>query len=165
MGMGFEITDMDVQTVMHWRLRMSPAQASDERASELFDALDCDAVEGAALMGDDMDDQTEYAHQEIARQLVCHLIEERMHALTAGGRFGAMDSERAEEFAEILAGRVDSVKVARALEAAPPGSFDKIFAQCVESELSLIEAKDLRAQIKGDQSAGAAKAAKGRKAL
>jgi hypothetical protein len=42
---------------------------SEEKAAYYIDVLDMDAVEEAALHGDDIDEQTNYAYDEIRRQL------------------------------------------------------------------------------------------------
>ena len=44
-------------------------KVSDEEASKILDSLDADAIEQAALCGDEMEQQTEYAYQEIRRQI------------------------------------------------------------------------------------------------
>lgn len=66
MGLAFGITEDDVANV----LRSHGISVSDEQVSDLFFELDDGAVETAALnSGDDLDDQTEGAYQEIWRQL------------------------------------------------------------------------------------------------
>jgi hypothetical protein len=60
MNMAFEVTVEDV---------MNCFKCDEDLATELFDMLDCDAVADAALYGDDMDSQTEYAYDEIKQQL------------------------------------------------------------------------------------------------
>lgn len=68
MSMAFGISPDDVSTVVEWRFgRRLPCD--HPVAEQLFDMLDDGAVEKAALRGDDMDDQTEGAHEEIERQL------------------------------------------------------------------------------------------------
>jgi len=64
MQYAFEITVDDVAAVMG---RMGCG--STERADELHAILDMDTVVNAALWADDMDDQTEYAYDEIEKQL------------------------------------------------------------------------------------------------
>jgi len=56
----FEVTPEDVQQVMN---------CSEEEAEHYIDVLDMGAVEKAALYGDDIDEQTNYAYDEIRRQL------------------------------------------------------------------------------------------------
>ena len=65
MGNAFEISEEDVAIVMaqHGHL------ISDEYAYTLFDnyvSNEADVVEKSALAGGDMDEQTNYAHAEIA---------------------------------------------------------------------------------------------------
>jgi hypothetical protein len=56
----FEVTPEDVQQVMN---------CSEEEAEKLFDRLDLYAVEKAALYGNDIEEQTQYAYTEIKQQL------------------------------------------------------------------------------------------------
>lgn len=58
----FEITTDDVEIVLR---RMGRTDDPDE----IFDQLDCGAIEKAALYGDDMDEQTRYAYEEIETQI------------------------------------------------------------------------------------------------
>jgi ribosomal protein L12E/L44/L45/RPP1/RPP2 len=62
---GFEITTEDVATV----LTQMGAQKDPQTVSQLFERLDACQVEKAALHGQDIDEQTEYAYQEIQDQL------------------------------------------------------------------------------------------------
>ncbi len=64
-GMAFGISSDDVIAVA---LRRG-VSLSEEKAEALFDDLDHDAIEDAALAGDDMGEQTDYAFDEIERQL------------------------------------------------------------------------------------------------
>ena len=65
MGMGFEIQEDDVRNV----LRQHEIRLSEEAVEELFEMLDEDAIESAALECDDMDEQTQSAYDEIWRQV------------------------------------------------------------------------------------------------
>ena len=56
----FNVTYYDIQQVMN---------CSEEEAEHYIDVLDMEAVEKAALYGDDIDEQTNYAYDEIRRQL------------------------------------------------------------------------------------------------
>lgn len=56
----FEVTVEDVQQAMN---------CGEAEADEFFDSLDFDAIEGAALYGQDIEEQTRYAYAEIRRQL------------------------------------------------------------------------------------------------
>lgn len=71
--LAFELTVEDVRAVLlskPW-LRMKEGGAvTEEKLEELFDSLDVCAVERAALRGVDLDDQTTFAHVEIATQLI-----------------------------------------------------------------------------------------------
>lgn len=62
MNTGFEITVDDVATVLD---RMGLV----EDAEEYFEQIDHDRVEAAALYGNDMDEQTAYAYDEIEIQI------------------------------------------------------------------------------------------------
>lgn len=65
MGMAFGISSDDVLAVALKR----GVKMTDAQAEKWFDQLDADEVEEAALHGDDMDEQTEYAYQNIDEQL------------------------------------------------------------------------------------------------
>jgi hypothetical protein len=65
MSLAFEITTEDVQNV----LNAHGIPSTYEQAEEKLNALDTDAIEKAALYGDDLDLQTEYALQEVEKQL------------------------------------------------------------------------------------------------
>lgn len=69
---GFQITEDDVAVVLqrHTILRALECGVTlDQVAEDLLDELNLAEIENMALMGDDMDQQTEYAHDEIAKQL------------------------------------------------------------------------------------------------
>lgn len=64
-GIAFGISTDDVANV----LSHAGIDADDSRCEELFDQLDFEEIEAAALSGFEMDEQTEYAYEEIRRQL------------------------------------------------------------------------------------------------
>jgi hypothetical protein len=66
MGMAFEITVEDVMTVSSSRTN---TPLTEYQAEIIFNQLDHDAIERAALHGNDMDTQIEYAYEEIRNQL------------------------------------------------------------------------------------------------
>lgn len=61
-GMAYEISDEDIRNVVGRSL-------SDKEVDKILEQLDLDKVEEAALMGDAIDEQTDYAYDEIRRQL------------------------------------------------------------------------------------------------
>ena len=72
MSNAFEITEEDVANVLASNqlvTPLQPAQTIESLAEEHFSNLDFELIEHAALMGDDIDEQTDYANDEIARQL------------------------------------------------------------------------------------------------
>ena len=62
MNTAFEVTVDDVENVLN-------KHNLGHDAEEIHGSLDHDALEEAALWGDDMDEQTNYACQEIEKQL------------------------------------------------------------------------------------------------
>lgn len=75
MSLAFEITSDDVSIVLD---RLDPAvraRLPQDPQDILDDIVDEDAVESAALHGDGMDEQTNYALDEIQAQLVKHVNE------------------------------------------------------------------------------------------
>lgn len=69
-GMAFGISSDDVLTVLASHPLERGYKAGDEQlAEDLLAQIDAAAVEAAALHGNSMDEQTNYAHEEIARQL------------------------------------------------------------------------------------------------
>ena len=75
MSMAFEITSDDVSIVLD---RLAPeilAKLPQDPQDILDEIVDEDAVESAALHGDGMDEQTNYALDEIQAQLVKHVNE------------------------------------------------------------------------------------------
>lgn len=75
MSLAFEITSDDVSIVLD---RLDPAvraRLPEDPQDILDDIVDEDAVESAALHGDGMDEQTNYALDEIQAQLVKHVNE------------------------------------------------------------------------------------------
>lgn len=70
MGLGFEVTADDVAIVIF----RAGHQCSEKMASDLFDLLDCEAVEKAAMAAVDFDEQVELAHKEIVLQLIGEVL-------------------------------------------------------------------------------------------
>jgi hypothetical protein len=67
----FQISEGDVANVIGSN-KLSPERLGatpEELAALLLPQLDMEAIENMALMGDDLDQQTDYAHDEIADQL------------------------------------------------------------------------------------------------
>lgn len=63
MSFAFEFTDEDVAIVLR-------AMGLPDDGADIFrQSIDAAAVEAAALHGDDLGQQTSYAHEEIRRQL------------------------------------------------------------------------------------------------
>ena len=72
MSQAFEVTDEDVANVLAsnpLEIPLAPGETLEARAAELFELLDFGEIEDAALYGDTLDEQTDYANDEIARQL------------------------------------------------------------------------------------------------
>lgn len=67
-SMAFEATADDVFAV----LRNAGIEKSIDECEKLVELLDLADIEQAALYADDLDEQTEFAHQEIHDQLVHH---------------------------------------------------------------------------------------------
>lgn len=68
----FEVTEMDVENVLRSNslaVANTNGKSFESIANEVFGNLDFDLIEQAALYGDDLDEQTDYANDEIARQL------------------------------------------------------------------------------------------------
>lgn len=71
-GQAFGISEEDVANVLASNTMIESYRAGrsiEDMANALMEGLDFDAIEEAALMGDDMDQQTDYAHDEITKQL------------------------------------------------------------------------------------------------
>ena len=66
MSLAWETTTEDVINVC----RNNGEKISEDKASEIHDQLDMDKIEKAALRGDDMDEQIDYAYIEIWEQIV-----------------------------------------------------------------------------------------------
>lgn len=66
MGMAFGISVDDVALVL---ASHGVSLITEDELNNLFESLDGDIIEHAALAGNDMDEQTSYAHAEIASQL------------------------------------------------------------------------------------------------
>ena len=71
-NLAYQPTEDDVENVLRSN-SLSVANTNGKSfgsiANEVFGNLDLDLIEQAALYGDDLDDQTDYANDEIARQL------------------------------------------------------------------------------------------------
>lgn len=68
----FQITEDDVSNVLSSNsldVANSDGKSFDEMATELMPLLNLDDIEGAALYGDTLEEQTDYAHDEITLQL------------------------------------------------------------------------------------------------
>ena len=68
----YQATEEDVKNVLHSNktvVAVANADALNKLAKSAFADLDFDLIEQAALYGDDLDAQTNYANDEIARQL------------------------------------------------------------------------------------------------
>lgn len=71
MGAAFQIRSEDVANVLasNPRAQAFSTQPLEELGEQLLGLLDLDEVEAVALHGDNLDEQTDYAHDEITRQL------------------------------------------------------------------------------------------------
>lgn len=68
----YEVTELDVENVLRSNclaVANTNGKSFESMASEIFPSLDFSLIEDAALVGDDLDQQTDYAYDEIARQL------------------------------------------------------------------------------------------------
>lgn len=73
MSLAFKITSDDIQTVFS---KHFGEHISDEVAEEIFDNyVHIEDVERAALRGNDMNDQTQFAHDEIKEQLQVNIAD------------------------------------------------------------------------------------------
>lgn len=77
MNVAFEITTLDVEIVLSresFKKRLADANLTistgNDDADKIFDELDMNSIERAALQGNDMDTQTKYALDEIETQVV-----------------------------------------------------------------------------------------------
>ena len=71
-SLAFEVTTQDVVNVLRsnrGRFITSNGKSTEAVANEAFEDLDVDLIVQAALFGDDMDEQVDFAYDEIARQL------------------------------------------------------------------------------------------------
>jgi len=66
MSLAFEITAEDVQTALSHNLQLNCGSIVAEK---LLAKIDQRRIEWAALQGDDLEDQTLYAHEEIVKVL------------------------------------------------------------------------------------------------
>jgi hypothetical protein len=68
----YQATEEDVQNVLSSNVldvANTMGKSFESIASEVFGDLDFELIEQAALYGDDLDEQTDYANDEITRQL------------------------------------------------------------------------------------------------
>lgn len=68
----FEINEEDVENVLRnhsLAVANSQGKSFESMSNEIFSSLDMTKIANAALYGDDINTQTEYAYQEIADQL------------------------------------------------------------------------------------------------
>jgi hypothetical protein len=73
MSQAFEITTDDIQTVFE---KNFGEHITDDAAEEIFDNyIHLDDVEHAALRGGDIDEQTQFAHDEIKEQLQVNIAD------------------------------------------------------------------------------------------
>ncbi len=82
----YQATEEDVENVLRSNslaVANTNGKSFESIANEIFGNLDFDLIEQAALYGDDLDEQTDYANGEIARQL-CEMgiLEPLKEALT-----------------------------------------------------------------------------------
>ena len=59
MNLAFQVSNEDIENAL---------DCTEEEAERVSSLLDYDAIEKAALYGDDMDKQTTYAYEEIQKQ-------------------------------------------------------------------------------------------------
>lgn len=68
----YQATEEDVENVLRSNslaVANTMGKSFESIANEVFGNLDFDIIQQAALYGDDLDEQTGYAYDEIARQL------------------------------------------------------------------------------------------------
>ena len=68
----YEVTEEDVENVLRSNslaVANTNGKSFESIANEVFPQLDFQLIEEAALAGDELDEQTDYANDEIARQL------------------------------------------------------------------------------------------------
>lgn len=68
----YQATEEDVENVLRSNsltVANTMGKSFESIANEVFGNLDFDLIEQAALYGDNLDEQTDYANDEIARQL------------------------------------------------------------------------------------------------
>lgn len=71
-NLAYQATEDDVQNVLSSNslsVANTNGKSFESIANEVFGNLDLDLIEQAALYGDYLDEQTDYANDEIARQL------------------------------------------------------------------------------------------------
>jgi len=65
MSNAWETTSEDVENA----LKQVGIIVDEDKSEELHEKLDMEAIEEAALWGDEMEEQTDYAYEEIVKQL------------------------------------------------------------------------------------------------
>jgi hypothetical protein len=71
-NMAYQVTEEDVENVLRFHslsVANTNGKSFESIANEVFSDLDADRIETAALYGNDLDEQTGYANDEIAIQL------------------------------------------------------------------------------------------------
>lgn len=71
-NLAYQATEEDVENVLRsnsLHVANTNGKSFNSIAQEVFVSLDFDLIEQAALFGDSLDEQTDYANDEIARQL------------------------------------------------------------------------------------------------
>lgn len=71
-GLAYEVSEDDVENVLRSNslaVANTNGKSFESIANEVFPQLDFQLIEEAALAGDALDEQTDYANDEIARQL------------------------------------------------------------------------------------------------
>ena len=72
LNFAYQATEEDVENVLHSNslaVANTTGKSFESIANEVFGNLDFDLIEQAALFGDDLNEQTDYAHDEITRQI------------------------------------------------------------------------------------------------
>ena len=71
-NLAYQATEDDVESVLRsnsLHVANTNGKSFEAIAQEVFGSLDFDLIEQAALFGDSLDEQTDFANDEIARQL------------------------------------------------------------------------------------------------
>lgn len=137
LAMAFGISDLDVQIAMIHLLHMSEAEASDERALALLDVINADSVADSALAGNSMEEQTQFAHFDIASQLLEYLSEEGVLAVLKGqwARVGNSNGLSFEVMAEQIYPDLDKEALIKAVQDCEPGQFTPTLHARIDAQL------------------------------